>query len=753
MHHGNELVPQSTSYIAFDADMPAIEALERMKQGDIVIHYSLIYDRIEKKVFLENTQVLYLQLLQTLNEHSSDVKLRFFALAIQPAKVTDLESILPPYIDTLNVTFNNKTVGVLKNPLRKWGHIFYSFASIVYRWIGLKKRYESLNYRVAEKYLSSLYNIDTLQELNSRVFQMFYIRFDIPGKIEIELIKPGESTGEKDVLGEEQSLEKMVKDSLIKVDDAGQPVIIGPAGAGKTVFIRRFDFVKEDEDGEDETVKPYHLNVNYDKEILLNEKLDVLVSIDKDALEADNTAINIPDGRTVQIFVHSNKGFRRVGDTKLTLMIPADIGKKLLFQLNPLEIGTGEFHVYAMLDSKEIGSMRLEVEVRAPATVKEEPPRTVPVNIQQPIELIPASTEPDLLIQILASVPGEELQFFITAQDPEIDCKARPFGPVPLAIDPFNYFHEFFKKIDELEIDTDEKAHIAVEQMKKKGGDLYTSLLPGDLRELIWAFRDKITTVLINSNEPWVPWEMCFLSGLHNRSVVSDQFLCERFDITRWIPGGHSPSLINVSKAAFIVPEHSGLEYSEKERRALVELFKAQGKETRNIDARYLAIDQALKSGHFSVIHFSGHGNAGDTPSPLSSRILLNDEQFYKPEDISGEVLNLRKARPLVFLNACQGGKMNMNITGLGGWAEKFLSASASVFIGAYWSVGDEHAYKFAVEFYTRLFEGKTVARATREARLVLRESGDPTWLAYTVFANPHAKLTTTVLNCENNQQ
>jgi hypothetical protein len=51
----------------------------------------------------------------------------------------------------------------------------------------------------------------------------------------------------------------------------------------------------------------------------------------------------------------------------------------------------------------------------------------------------------------------------------------------------------------------------------------------------------------------------------------------------------------------------------------------------------------------------------------------------------------------------------------------------------------DDGALKFAEAFYTALLAGDCVSDAVRQARLAARSQGDPTWLAYTVFAHPHA--------------
>lgn len=96
---------------------------------------------------------------------------------------------------------------------------------------------------------------------------------------------------------------------------------------------------------------------------------------------------------------------------------------------------------------------------------------------------------------------------------------------------------------------------------------------------------------------------------------------------------------------------------------------------------------------------------------------------------------------PLVFFNACQVGRGGMALTGIGGWARRFVQVGAGAFIGAYWSVYDEAAYAFSKEVYKRLLEGTPIGDAVREARAAVRGDGDPTWLAYTVFADPLASV------------
>ncbi|MFQ5676779.1 MAG: CHAT domain-containing protein, partial [bacterium] len=124
----------------------------------------------------------------------------------------------------------------------------------------------------------------------------------------------------------------------------------------------------------------------------------------------------------------------------------------------------------------------------------------------------------------------------------------------------------------------------------------------------------------------------------------------------------------------------------------------------------------------------------------IHSMVLEGGDQLT-PGDLSGSIANLGLSNPFVFLNACQIGRNAMSLTDIGGWAASFLKAGASGFVGAHWAVYDNAAYQFAEELYKHLLSGLTVGEAARAARNVIKKLEDPTWLAYTVYAHPSAKV------------
>jgi|ERR1022692_56370 hypothetical protein len=102
---------------------------------------------------------------------------------------------------------------------------------------------------------------------------------------------------------------------------------------------------------------------------------------------------------------------------------------------------------------------------------------------------------------------------------------------------------------------------------------------------------------------------------------------------------------------------------------------------------------------------------------------------------------------PMVFLNACGTDQSERTYTGVMDWAQKCFEAGASAFVGSLWDVRSKPARAFATCFYEKLFDdGQPLAVAAHLARQQARQKSgkDPTWLAYTVYGNPFARVVST---------
>ena len=472
----------------------------------------------------------------------------------------------------------------------------------------------------------------------------------------------------------------------------------------------------------------------------------LLVTIVNQAPTATGLGIDVAAGETVDILVQARRGFEIVGDARGSIEVPAS-GESLplQFKLRAVDVGTGIIRVVAFSQGEPLGVITLEPTIEPAATrsgVRGRATASAPAELSAAALVAASPRIADLTMFIDEHETGGKIEFtiLVSASDPALELNLKSFGPFTLEVDPSAFFETFFKEIEDLPADTPEQRKIADRRLAAKGAYLTETLMPPELRDTMWRLRDKLTSIIVQSEEPWIPWELCRLVGHEaDGRTVEGPFLCEAFAVTRWLPGLGFKRPLRVNNLALVVPGDSGLPLATAERDYVLSLAAA-GRTVTAIDPTFTAVQDAFVAGAYDAWHFTGHGVAKDS-NPDKSAITLAGDEPFSPEDVSGQAANVGLAHPLVFFNACQVGRSGMALTGIGGWARRFVQVGAGAFIGAYWSVYDEAAFAFAKEVYARLLASMPIGEAVKEARIAVRAEGDPTWLAYTVFADPLASV------------
>ncbi len=466
--------------------------------------------------------------------------------------------------------------------------------------------------------------------------------------------------------------------------------------------------------------------------------LAVQVGPDKSPLKVD-----LAGGEELDIVVQAREGFTVEGSTAETLRMPADGSTaRLEFRLRAGGPGPGLVRVYALHDGTCLGTLTLRPVVRA-ALVRSagagRSPAPGQVRVASVLNGVSSFASADLSLLILEQRDQGRaaLSIRVTAQDDSLSLNLKEFGPVVLRMEPLEYFRDFFGDIQALGERGEASAQMVQQKLESKGARLFESIFPKELQALLWALRHRIASVQIYSEEAWIPWELCRMTGESDGMVVEGPFFCEAFAITRWIPGIARRPRLTLEKMALVVPRDSGLQSVQDERQFLLSLVES-GRSVQEVPASYVDVRRVLASGRFDAFHFAGHGTVR-SPDPDRSAIRLEGGDELRPEEISGVLRNLGRSTPLVFLNSCHGARGAFTLVGAGGWASRYLDAGAGAFIGAYWAVSDQGASAFAQSFYQEMYAGSSLASAVRSARLSIRSPSDPTWLAYTVYGDPMA--------------
>jgi hypothetical protein len=302
--------------------------------------------------------------------------------------------------------------------------------------------------------------------------------------------------------------------------------------------------------------------------------------------------------------------------------------------------------------------------------------------------------------------------------------------------EPFAYFSGLIAEIERLNPLEPAARQVNEQLLISIGARLARDLLSEPIRARLTMRADGHDThsLLIISDDPWIPWEILFLADAGG----DGRFLGEAFALTVWTWDIQGCAGFPLSKIGTVFPPGSDLTSAGQEHEDLELLAQQSARHVERITPRLLPVLAALRSGDFSGLHFSGHGAARGSNPDLWSLPLENGEAL-RAVDLA--TCDLTRMRPLVFLNACRSSQTGLALTGLGGLARAFLEAGAGAVVGPRWEVYDRPARVFSRALYQAFLQGARLGQAALLARQEVRREfpGDPTWLAYTVFGHPDA--------------
>jgi photosystem II stability/assembly factor-like uncharacterized protein len=256
------------------------------------------------------------------------------------------------------------------------------------------------------------------------------------------------------------------------------------------------------------------------------------------------------------------------------------------------------------------------------------------------------------------------------------------------------------------------------------------------------ALREMDAPLVITTNDAEIPWEL-----LHNgRDFLGLRApLARRLMVSRWVAGGEAvlaaePNFLLIADPLGDLPE------AEAEADDLMAMLEARGVPydlLRGPRATYVGVQQALLSGRYQVIHYTGHA-VFDPRRPERTGLKLAGERMLLASQIEGVL----RGHPLVFLNACSSAReAERQVAYVGpqaeGLAAAFLAGGAAGFVGAQWPIFDRGSRDFAFAFYQRLLDGASIGDALCTARSDSRahRPTDATWASFVFYGNPALHL------------
>jgi len=279
------------------------------------------------------------------------------------------------------------------------------------------------------------------------------------------------------------------------------------------------------------------------------------------------------------------------------------------------------------------------------------------------------------------------------------------------------------------------------------GASLASLFVPSAMQELICRSLEKPNAHLViihDQASSIIPWEAFYFK---DHCPALDVGVSRLYRLANRTRGGRPILAHDVTLRMLVVENPTGdLAGAQNEGDQLAALYEANRgmvKTLKGAEATRANVLSELASGLHDILHYAGHADFVES-SPEASGLILRDGRLT-----AADLAKLESAPQMIFLNACQSGRMRgapsnpttdvrrSTFAGHVSLAEGFLVNGIANFIGTYWPVDDVAASRFANAFYAGLLAGKPLSVAMREARQTAKAINSRDWANYLHFGDP----------------
>jgi putative methionine-R-sulfoxide reductase with GAF domain len=439
-------------------------------------------------------------------------------------------------------------------------------------------------------------------------------------------------------------------------------------------------------------------------------------------------------------------GFALAGDAHVEAKFPeAGHPAAYVFEIKPTQVGDGEILVRIRQGAQPLASLQVRTSIVSGRT-------RPPVQRAQEATVVEAAPgpQPRHELSIIEIERGGQRRYQYSLRSPWLgvlgNWESKPFtGNLE------DFLRAVYGDIESRYAGSHEDHERFDQELRALGGSLWDELFPEELQAILWQHRDRIDSLLL-VDEGLVPWELVHLKEPHGPLGSETRFLAQ-MGLVRWLPHAPAPPTslrARPNRCRYVIPRYPHPEYALPEA-SLEAQFLERHFQATPVEPHAKPVRELLTTaGGLDLLHFAGHGVA-DSTSLLGAEVLLQgrvEGSTYVSEslrettvaqlaDLGGKEGN----RPMIVMDVCAAGRPVGQSLGMRGFARAFLNAGAGVFVAPNWSVGDAPGRSFVEAFYRHLLQGRTLAQATVAAREAARAAGGPTWLAYSVYGHPEARL------------
>ncbi|WP_275512456.1 CHAT domain-containing protein [Bradyrhizobium yuanmingense] len=365
-------------------------------------------------------------------------------------------------------------------------------------------------------------------------------------------------------------------------------------------------------------------------------------------------------------------------------------------------------------------------------------------TVNPPAKLVippPDAPRADLVVTIVADPPGSSRQFVCLVSSPHLEKYRTPQrGPWSPGDDTSRIVAGFMDRFTSVQTPSE----MLTDELRGAGKQLFTAS-PKNFQQAFWDLIDAnapFSTIAIVSEEAFFPWELMVPRRIVGKTWQERNPLGVEFGIGRWTDRDLiSPAWsIELVDSFVVAPRYSGaarLASAEQEAEMVLAAYGG-----RRVDpATFGEFRKELLAQSRSLIHFVCHGES----SAVDQTIRLEDSSITTTTllGISNLAAVIAEKRPLVFLNACEIGRLKPALVGVRGFASAFIELGAAAVIAPLWSVDDGIAHQVARAFYEAVKNdpSKPFSLIMSQIRDKAYTEAKDTFAAYCFFGDPLASI------------
>jgi hypothetical protein len=350
---------------------------------------------------------------------------------------------------------------------------------------------------------------------------------------------------------------------------------------------------------------------------------------------------------------------------------------------------------------------------------------------------------PDMVVRILPHPNHNGRQFLCSVVAPALGAEGAGDAP-----EEWNLPHvtsELVQLYMKDFVQTDPGARVAA---LRGAGKQFFDAAPENFKRAYWKLVDAGTpprSIAVVSVEPHIPWELMLPEREPGAVPRRMKPLGVEAMIGRWTraEGTSGKQAIVLSSSRVIAPTYSRKPLAHAQKEAELVTSRFPGSVIRPADVTTIGSEVGA-AGDLTLLHFTCHGSAEGS---LQTLILDNDYRLSSTVVSGMEELEtlFERGRTMVFLNACEVGRTNTGLAGVGGFASTFIELGAVAVIAPLWAVRDSVAFEVAKAVYEGIMAepARPFAEILRElrARAYERGTGEDTYAAYCFYGDPLARL------------